>query len=253
MTTQAKLAVEAVTHVYESGGRSTLALESISLTVRDQEFLAMVGPSGCGKTTLLRIVAGLLVPSSGIVRVDGRDVTGRTSPDRGVVFQADAVFPWMTVQENVMFGPTVRRMPRDEARATARRFIELVGLAGSEASYPKELSGGMRKRVDLARTYANQPAVMLMDEPFGSLDAYTKGVMQTELLRIWDQERRTVLFVTHDLEEALYLSDRVIVLSARPGRVQQAIEVPLGRPRLPSAKTQSEFVRLRAELSEMLH
>lgn len=253
MTTQGKLTLQAVTHVYESEGRSTAALEGVSLAVREQEFLSMVGSSGCGKTTLLRIAAGLLIPTSGVVRVDGQDVTGRTSPDRGVVFQADAVFPWMTVRDNVMFGPAVRRMPRDEARAIAQHFIELVGLAGSEDAYPKELSGGMRKRVDLARTYANQPSVMLMDEPFGSLDAHTRGVMQTELLRIWDQERRTVLFVTHDLEEALYLSDRVVVLSARPGRVQQTIEVPLGRPRLPSVKTQPEFVRLRAELSEMLH
>lgn len=252
MITGEKLVLEGITHVYVGEGRTTVALEGISLAVRNQEFLSVVGPSGCGKTTLLRIAAGLLVPAVGAVRMDGKVVTGLSSPDRGVVFQADAVFPWMTVRDNVMFGPVVRGLPRHEAEAIAKHYIDLVGLSGSEDAYPKELSGGMRKRVDLARAYANEPSVMLMDEPFGSLDAHTKGKMQTELLRIWDQDRRTVLFVTHDLEEALYLADRVVVLSARPGRVMQTIGVPLTRPRTPAAKTDPELVRLRAAISEML-
>lgn len=252
MTEQNKLILEDITHIYGSEARTTTALDGISLAVRNREFLSVVGPSGCGKTTLLRIAAGLLMPTRGTVRVDGEVVTGVTSPDRGVVFQADAVFPWMTVRENVMFGPLVRGLPQHEAAAIAKHYIDLVGLAGSEDAYSKELSGGMRKRVDLARAYANEPSVMLMDEPFGSLDAHTKGKMQTELLRIWDQERRTVLFVTHDLEEALYLSDLVVVLSARPARVLETIEIPLGRPRTPAAKTDSEMVRLRAAIGEML-
>lgn len=252
MTNVDKLVLEDITHVYESEGRTTVALKGISLSVRNQEFLSVVGPSGCGKTTLLRIAAGLVVPATGAVRVDSRIVTGHTGPDRGVVFQADAVFPWMTVRENVMFGPVVRGLPRREAEDIAKHYVDLVGLEGYEDSYPKELSGGMRKRVDLARAYANEPSIMLMDEPFGSLDAHTKGKMQTELLRIWDQDRRTVLFVTHDLEEALYLADRVVVLSARPGRVIQSIDVPLTRPRTPAAKTDPELVQLRAAISEML-
>lgn len=249
MKTTPKLIADRITQIYEGkSGEDVCAVKDLSLKVDHGEFLSLVGPSGCGKTTMIKIFAGLLKPTSGVITVDGRDVTGIPSRDRGVVFQEDAVFPWMTVEQNVGFGPKVNGLPADEVSEITAKYIKMVNLSGFEKSLHKELSGGMRKRVDIARAYANNPDILLMDEPFGSLDSQTKGRMQTELLDIWQSEKKTVVFITHDLEEAIYLSDRVIVLTARPSQVWEEMIVPLGRPRTPELKTTPEFVAFRAQL-----
>lgn len=248
-----KLVAENVTMIYTGkSGEQTRAVEDLTLQVQEGEFLCLVGPSGCGKTTLIRIFAGLLMPTTGKLIADGKDVTGVASRDRGVVFQDDAVFPWMTVEQNVSFGPRVNGASAEEVKAIAQKYISLVNLTGFENALHRELSGGMRKRVDIARAYANNPDILLMDEPFGSLDSQTRSKMQTELLEIWQSEKKTVVFITHDLEEALYLSDRVIVLTPRPSHVFEEMIVPLERPRKPSIKTDPAFVKLRAELEGKL-
>ncbi len=248
-----KLAMEEVTQVFSgTSGESVRAIENMNIAVKDREFLSIVGPSGCGKTTLLRILAGLLVPTQGRIIVDGEDVTGAPSKKRGVVFQQDAIFPWMTVEQNIAYGPKVNGVEPRKVKEITEKYIEMVKLRGFEKSLPKELSGGMKKRVDLARAYANSPEILLMDEPFGSLDSQTKSRMQTELLNIWSQEKKTVIFITHDLEEALYLSDRVIVLTPRPSKVLSELVVSLERTRDSSIKTDHRFVELRAQLEETL-
>lgn len=211
-------------------GESVHAVQDLSLQVRQEEFVAIVGPSGCGKSTFLQMVAGLEEITSGTLQVDGRDVKG---PDVrcGLVFQEYLLFPWKTVKENVEFGPSLRRVPRREIEALCSHYIELVGLQGFESSYPHELSGGMKQRVAIARALANKPRVLLMDEPFGALDALTRESMQLELLRIWQEARCTVLFVTHSIAEALTLADRVVVMSKRPGRIKEDVPVDLPRPR----------------------
>jgi ABC-type nitrate/sulfonate/bicarbonate transport system ATPase subunit len=216
-------------------------LADISLQVEASEFVSIVGASGCGKTTFLRILDGLIPPSSGDLLIDGREVVG---PDhkRGFVFQKDSLWPWRTAMENVLFGLQIQRRPRREARATAQKLIELVGLEGFESHYPHQLSGGMRQRVNLARAFAINPEVLLMDEPFASLDAQTREVMQLELVRICDAERKTVIFVTHQIDEAVFLSDRVVVFAARPGRVKEIVTVDLPRPRPFAIKRTREFV-----------
>ena len=196
-------------------GETVTALEGISFEVTDREFAVLVGTSGCGKSTILRLVAGLFEPTEGRVLLDGRPVAGPNA-DRGMVFQAYTLFPWLTVQRNVEFGPSLRGVGAAERAAVARRYIEQVGLRGFESVYPKELSGGMMQRVAIARALANDPAVLLMDEPFGALDAQTRTVMGELLLRVWEGAAKTVLFVTHDIEEALFLGDRVFVMTARP-------------------------------------
>jgi NitT/TauT family transport system ATP-binding protein len=245
-----RLRARGVGHVY--AGRTRLrALEGLDLEVRENEFVVLIGPSGCGKSTFLQIVAGFVVPTEGTVEAGGRRVS-RPGPDRGYVFQEDAVFPWMTVRENVEFGLEAKGLSPAERRQISDHCIRLVGLAGFERALPKELSGGMLKRVDLARAYAVDPAVLLMDEPFGPLDAQTRAEMQHALEKIWEQARKTVLFVTHDIEEAIYLADRVVVLTPRPGRIKAVLDVGLPRPRLPGVKLTEAFLALRRQAWDAL-
>jgi NitT/TauT family transport system ATP-binding protein len=217
------------------------ALRDINAEIAHGEFISLVGPSGCGKTTLLRIVAGLETATSGAVLLEGRAVTG-PGADRGFVFQYDNLLPWRSVFENAMIGPEVAGRARPAEKRRTRDLLKLVGLAGFEDYYPRQLSGGMRQRVNLARALAIDPQILLMDEPFSALDAQTREIMQTELMRIWEEGRKTVLFVTHQIDEAVFLSDRVIVLARRPGRIQETVSVTLPRPRTLAVKRTGEFV-----------
>ena len=240
-----------LTKRFGDGDQGVLVLRDVSFEVRDNEFVSVLGPSGCGKTTLLRIVAGLVPYDSGAVRVDGEDVTG-PGPERAVVFQQFALLPWMTVEENIGIGLRLRDVPRREWAARAAELAQLVWLAGLERRVPKQLSGWMQQRVGLARALAVDPAVLLMDEPFAALDEQTRFLMQEELLRIWQATRKTVFFVTHSMEEAILLSDRILLLSRRPGRVQEYLEVPFGRPRDRRIAASGEFQQLREHLWERL-
>jgi NitT/TauT family transport system ATP-binding protein len=222
---QAHIVIDRVSHEYRPArGRPVLALDDVSLSVRDREFLALLGPSGCGKSTLLYLVGGFLPVEAGTILVEDRPIAG-PGPDRGIVFQHFALFPWKTVMQNVLYGLEKQALTREARLARAREFIELVGLAGFEDSYPSQLSGGMKQRAAIARTLAIDPRVLLMDEPFGALDAQTRSLMQDELLRIWQRSRKTVIFVTHDVQEAVFLAERIAVMSARPGRVKEIVEV----------------------------
>lgn len=221
-----------------------IAIDNLSFEVDDDEFVSLLGPSGCGKTTVLRLIAGLGEPTSGDIYENGVLVSGPGS-DRGMVFQEFALFPWRTVQKNVEFGLEIKGLSRSERRDRATKYIDLVNLEGFEDAYPHELSGGMKQRVGIARVLANEPDVLLMDEPFGSLDAQTRNIMQKELLRIWKQTKTTVIFVTHSVDEAVYLSDRIIVLTARPGSVKKIIPVTLPRPRDRAGK---EFAKIRHDV-----
>ncbi len=225
-------------------GHAVTALDDISLEIADRELSVIVGPSGCGKSTLLRLVAGLNRPSSGAVELDARPITG-PSRDRGMVFQRYTLFPWLTVHRNVEFGPRIAGVAARERAEAAARYIELVGLKGFENAYPAQLSGGMRQRVALARALANDPKVLLMDEPFGALDSQTRSLMQELLLGIWEREHKTVLFITHDIDEALFLGDRVYVMTARPGRIKEEITVGIPRPRSLDVLTSPEFTELK--------
>jgi NitT/TauT family transport system ATP-binding protein len=227
-------------YTIERTGHVVVALEDVGLAVRDGEFLCLVGPSGCGKSTFLQLVAGLEPLTRGSIRMDGREITG-PGADRGMVFQSHALFPWRTVLENIEFGLEVKGLPRRERRDLALHQARMVGLQGFETSFPHELSGGMRQRVGIARALANHPDVLLMDEPFGSLDAQTREIMQHDILDIWRQTRRTIVFVTHSVQEAVYLGDRIAVMTARPGRVKAVIDVELAHPR---DVTSAEFGRL---------
>ncbi len=228
---------------------NTLALQATDLNVAENDFITILGPSGCGKSTLLRIVAGLDTPSAGEVLLDGRRVQG-PGADRGMVFQSYTLFPWLTVKQNVCFGLQERGMPLAEQLDVAQGFIQQVGLRGFEQHFPKQLSGGMQQRTALARALANNPRILLMDEPFGALDHQTRELMQELLLGIWEQERKTVLFVTHDIDEAVFMGSRVVVMSARPGRIKTDRVVPLAHPRVYSVKTTPVFAQLKAELTE---
>lgn len=240
-----------VEHVAKTFG-AVQALADVSLGVAAGEFLSLIGPSGCGKTTLLKSIAGLVPIDAGRILVGDRRVTG-PGPECSVVFQDFALLPWSTVQRNVEFGLVVRGVPATERAATARRVIARVGLAGFEGAYPAALSGGMQQRVGLARALAVNPRVLLMDEPFASIDEQTRRVLQDDLLALWSDERKTVVLVTHSMEEAIYLSDRVVVLSPRPGRVHQVLEVPLPRPREASdVRARGEFARLVDDLWKIL-
>jgi NitT/TauT family transport system ATP-binding protein len=218
------------TYLDPYAGAHVPAVEDVSLTVREGEFVSIVGPSGCGKTTLLNMIAGFIPPSRGEILLDGRRVKG-PGPDRGVVFQAFALFPWKTVLENIAFGLKMRGLPREERNRIGREYVTLVGLTGAEDRYPVELSGGMQQRVGVARALANRPDVLLMDEPFASVDAQTRMTLQEELTRIWQERQPTILFVTHDVEEAVFLANRVVVLSRAPARVVADLPVPVPRPR----------------------
>jgi NitT/TauT family transport system ATP-binding protein len=222
-------------------GDEVMAVDNLSLDVYDREFLSIVGPSGCGKSTLLRVVAGLVEPTRGEVLLDGRLVT-RPGADRGMVFQSYTLFPWLTVKGNVEFGPRLKGLPGKERAQLAQEYLEMVGLKGFENSYPKELSGGMMQRVAIARALANDPKVLLMDEPFGALDAQTRAIMQELLVNLWQRTPKTIIFVTHDIDEALFISDRVYIMTARPGRIKQILNVELPRPRTFEMITTPEFI-----------
>jgi NitT/TauT family transport system ATP-binding protein len=219
------------------------ALRAIDIAVEEGAFIAIVGPSGCGKTTFLRIVAGLEPASAGEVRLDGK-VVKAPGADRGFVFQSDSLLPWRTVLANALIGPEVNGSVGEPERRRVHDLLRLVGLAGFERYHPRQLSGGMRQRVNLARALAVDPKVLLMDEPFSALDAQTREIMQTELLRIWEKGRKTALFVTHQIDEAVFLADRVLVFARRPGRIQEVVEIDLPRPRALEMKRQPEFVRI---------
>ena len=244
--------------VFSRGGGIIKALDDINLTIGEREFVAVVGPSGCGKTTLLRLIAGLEMPSSGAVRVGGK-VVRKPGPDRAVVFQQFALFPWKTVRENITFGLKCKGIDRRKRNEIALKYLDLMGMVGTEDSYPHQLSGGMQQRVAIARSYAIEPDVLLMDEPFGALDAQTRTVMQEELLRVTRVNPRTVLFITHSVEEAVFLADRVIVLSRGPGRIAEVIPVRPNREEEKWVGKASEevmetasFGRLRAHIWKLL-
>jgi NitT/TauT family transport system ATP-binding protein len=223
--------IDHVSQVFQTSTRQNhLALSDISLTIEDGAFVSILGPSGCGKSTLLYIVGGFVQPTQGSTRMKGKTITG-PGPDRGPVFQEFALFPWKSVLGNVMYGPRQQGAKYADAEAQSRALIEMVGLRGFEDFYPKELSGGMKQRVALARTLAYHPEVLLMDEPFGALDAHTRTRLQNDLLNIWERDRKTVLFVTHSVEEAVFLSDKVVMMSRSPGRIRQIIDIDLPRPR----------------------
>ena len=243
--------IRAVHKEFAKGERRVVALEEIDLTVAEREFVAILGPSGCGKSTLLNMVAGFDLPTRGSVKVAGEEIVA-PAPSRGVVFQEPALFPWLTVMDNVVFGPKTRGQSAADYRARAAQIIEAVGLSGFEASYPAELSGGMRQRVGIARVLIMEPKVLLMDEPFGSLDAQTRTLMQELLLALWERHHQTVLFITHDIEEAVLLADRVCVMTARPGRIKKSIEVRMPRPRSIELTTSPEFNALRREVLELI-
>lgn len=246
MTTspEAKIRFENVGRIFGSANGTFTALENFNLDVYDGEFITVVGPSGCGKSTAMNIVAGLLEVSSGKCLVDGEAVSG-PGPDRGVIFQQYALFPWLTVRENVEFGLKLKGIGRKERREIADHYIDLVGLSDFAEALPKMLSGGMKQRCAIARAYAVNPKVLLMDEPFGALDALTRVRMQEQLLETWSKERRTVMFITHDVDEAVYLANRVIVMAARPGRLQEVIGVDLPYPRTDEIRLSPEFAEIR--------
>ena len=249
----AKLEIENVLLRYgNKKGDGVVALEDISLSVEDGELSVIVGPSGCGKSSLLRLVAGLVDVTAGSIRLDGEEVT-RPGKERGMVFQSYTLFPWLTVQANVEFGPRIAKMPNKERDDVARHFINEVGLTGFEKSYPKQLSGGMMQRVALARALANDPEVLLMDEPFGALDAQTRSLMQELLLTIWEHSKKTVLFITHDIDEAIFLGDRVYVMSARPGHIKEDFDVPIQRPRNVDVLTTPQFMEMKRNVMHLIH
>ena len=224
MQEPAQIVVDHISHLYRPPrGREVLALDAVSLEVRRSEFIALLGPSGCGKSTLLYLIGGFLPVEKGDIRIDGKAVAG-PGPDRGIVFQHFALFPWKTVRGNVLYGLERQGMPKAEREKRAMEYIELGGLHGFDDSYPSQLSGGMKQRAAIARTLAFDPKILLMDEPFGALDAQTRGLMQMELLRIWQRTPKTVIFVTHDVQEAVLLSDRVAVMTARPGRIKTIVD-----------------------------
>ncbi len=234
------------------GSREFQALKDINLQVRAGEFVALVGPSGCGKSTLLDILAGLTRPSSGAVYIDGKEITG-PALDRGIVLQGYALFPWRTVRRNVEFGLEIKKVPKSERRGISDHFIRLVGLEGFEEHYPHELSGGMKQRVAIARALAYDPEVLLMDEPFAAVDAQTRETLQDELLRIWDETKKTIIFVTHSIDEAVFLADRVAIFSSNPGTFREIVEVDLPRPRHNSdIRSSAEFGWVRHRIWELL-
>ena len=240
------LSVQGVSKAFPGvrGGAPTRALEQTDLEVKENDFITILGPSGCGKSTLLRIVAGLETPSTGEVRLEGKAVS-RPGPDRGMVFQSYTLFPWLTVRENILFGALATPKIADD-------LIGKVGLRGFENHYPKMLSGGMQQRTALARALANDPKILLLDEPFGALDNQTRALMQELLLGIWEADRKTVLFVTHDIDEAIFMANRVAVMSARPGHIKAMLEIDLPHPRHYTMKTTPEFSRYKAEITEQI-
>ncbi len=253
MTLRPRIVLDGVVKEFPGPAGPLRVVDGVSLTVREGEFISLVGPSGCGKTTLLSMVAGFTSPTAGRITLDGRPITA-PGPDRGVIFQEYAVFPWLTVRDNIAFGLTLRanRVPAAEREAVVERYLRFMGLEGFERAWPKTLSGGMKQRVALARAYAVKSEFLLMDEPFGALDAQTRTAMQNLLLEVLEKEGKTVLFITHAVEEALYLSSRIVVVSARPARIRRIVEVPFPSPRSDKIRRAPEFHELRAEVEGLV-
>jgi NitT/TauT family transport system ATP-binding protein len=248
----AKIQIEHLSFSYPDKQERTInVIGDLSLSLYNHEFLAIVGASGCGKSTLLNIIAGLLPPESGKIFLDGREIEG-PGLDRTMVFQDDAVFPWFTVHGNVEYGLKISKTRKPDRDRQVAHYLDLVGLTGCDEMFPRQLSGGMRKRVDVARAVITKPEVLLMDEPFAALDVMTKEKLQEQFLKIWDETRMTVVFVTHDLEEALFMADRVVVMSSRPGRISRIVGVPFDRPRAKDLKTSVEFQAMRRDLGHVL-
>lgn len=237
-----------VSKTFYGNGQCTEVLKNLSFDIRENEFVVLFGPGQCGKTTLIKMLAGLEACEEGEICLEQHKIT-RPTPDLGVVYQTTALFPWCTVRKNIEFGPTVRKLDKRATRQRSDHFIDLVGLKGSEDSYPKALSGGMRQRVGIARVYCNDPKVLLMDEPFGHLDAQTRYMMEEALENIWQKEKRTVIFVTNNIEEAIYLADRIILLSDRPAKIRQEFQIDLPRPR---SYVDPEFLKLRATITKAM-
>jgi NitT/TauT family transport system ATP-binding protein len=240
--------IEHVGKEYASNGRKMKAVEDISLDISDSEFICIVGPSGCGKSTLLRMISGLEPVTSGEIRMGGKKITS-PSPEIGFVFQEYTLFPWRTVAKNVEFGLELKKMPPEEREKVAGKYIDMVGLEKFKDSYPHQLSGGMRQRTAIARTLAVNPEILLMDEPFGALDAQTRNILQEQLLDIWNKEKKKVLFVTHNVDEAVFLADRVIIMTARPGRIKEIVEINIPRPRI---RTETEVNKVRNVILQSL-
>lgn len=241
---QIKVKIDNVGKVFQARDNEVVALDGVSLDIRENEFICVVGPSGCGKSTLLNIIAGLYEPTSGHVYVDGHEVDG-PGPERGVVFQQYGLFPWLTVRENIEFGLKLQKKTKAQMAEISEKYMELVELTSFANSYPKELSGGMKQRVAIARAYAVNPQVLLMDEPFGALDAQTRTQLQTELLETWEKEQKTCFFITHDVDEAIILAQRVIIMSARPGRIKEIVEIDIPYPRTQETKMSPEFLEVK--------
>ncbi|TWH45976.1 ABC transporter ATP-binding protein [Sporomusa sp. KB1] len=249
--TQDKVIIDGVSKIFTGKERQVIALAEASFTVKPSEFVTILGPSGCGKSTILKIVAGLEEPTSGRVLLDGREITGPGS-DRGMVFQTYTLFPWLTVRENIEFGLDVAGKSRPERIEVSDHYIEKIGLRGFETFFPRDLSGGMKQRVAIARALANDPEVLLMDEPFGALDAQTRTVMQELLLSVWDESHKTILFVTHDVDEAVFLGDTIYVMTARPGRIKAKINVELPNERTFDLKLTDDFIRIKKEVMGLI-
>ncbi|MFZ5892110.1 MAG: ABC transporter ATP-binding protein [Myxococcota bacterium] len=246
------MGIEGLGRVFDSSEGPVTALQGVQFDVHRREFISVIGPSGCGKSTLIRIVAGLETPSSGSICIDGTPVDG-PGADRGMVFQGYTLFPWLTVKKNVMFGLKMKGVAKAVAERKAMEWLDIVGLADFANHYPAQLSGGMKQRVAIARALANEPRILLMDEPFGALDAQTRASMQAHLLRIWESVDVTILFITHDLDEAIYLSDRVVVLGAHPGRVLEIIDVPVARSRSPEQFLSGHFLATKRRLEQLIN
>ena len=241
-----KLSLEHISQSYILNNKACDAVQDVNFDVYDNEFLVILGPGYCGKTVLLNILSGLEAPVEGTVRLDGEVITG-SDPRIGMVFQKTSLLPWKTVMENVEVGPKMAGVPKEERRKTAQKYIDMVGLQGFEKSYPSQLSGGMKQRVGIARAYTNSPEILLMDEPFGALDAQTRYAMEEEVQKIWQSEKRTIIFVTNNIEEAVYLGDRIVLLSNRPAHVKAIYDIDLPRPR---DTVSEEFLRIRKEISD---
>ncbi|MDO5389014.1 MAG: ABC transporter ATP-binding protein [Clostridia bacterium] len=247
-----KIIARHIDKVYTSGKKSTKAIEDASIDIQDNDFVCIVGPSGCGKSTLLRMLAGLDFPTGGDIIVNDKKVKG-PGPDRGMVFQTYTLFPWMTVEENIKFGLKIKKLNKDEQNKITERYLKIIGLEKFAKAYPKELSGGMKQRVAIARALANRPEVLLMDEPFGALDPHTKSMMQLLMREIWENDNPTVVFITHDIDEAVFLANKIYVMSARPGRVIKEVNVYLPHKRGLELKDTAEFIKIRKEINDLLY
>ena len=247
-----KIRAEHIDKVYKTGKKGVAAIEDVSIDIQDNDFVCIVGPSGCGKSTLLRMLAGLDFPSAGNIIVNDRKVTG-PGPDRGMVFQTYTLFPWMNVEDNIKFGLKIKKLPKAEQQEIADRYLKIIGLEKFAQSYSKELSGGMKQRVAIARALANQPEVLLMDEPFGALDPHTKSMMQLLMREIWVKEHPTVVFITHDIDEAVFLADKIYVMSARPGKMIKRVNVYLPHKRTLDLKDSPEFIKIRKGINDLLY